>query len=114
MESTSKENMSEQLTPTAQEQKLNNLWDEDVRAEFEAHNTDETVAATVAKPLVNLVPVMIEGNKKEEAHNLYSKDHSVEDENGSPKARNVLFVRCLLRNKCQQMKGLAGKQCLLR
>jgi hypothetical protein len=44
-----------------------------VRVEFEAHSTRENIATAVAKPLVNLVPVMIEGNKKEEAHDPYSK-----------------------------------------
>jgi hypothetical protein len=64
--------MSEQLTPTAEEQKLNNPWNENVRAEFDAHRAKETIATMLAKLLVNLVPARIDGNKKEEEHETYS------------------------------------------
>jgi hypothetical protein len=40
--------MSEQLTPTAEEQKLNSLCNEHVLAEFDAHSADEAIAAMVA------------------------------------------------------------------
>jgi carboxymethylenebutenolidase len=60
--------MSQQPALTAVEQKLNNVWNEHLRAEFDAHSADEAIATMVANPLVNQVPVMIGGDGKEELY----------------------------------------------
>jgi carboxymethylenebutenolidase len=58
---------------TADEQKLNDVWNEHLRAEFYAHSADEAVATMVANPLVNQVPVMIGGDGKEEVYDFYAR-----------------------------------------
>src|SRR5215471_12203115 len=58
---------------TADEQKLNDVWNEHLRAEFDAHSADETVATMVANPLINQVPVMIGGDGQEEVYEFYAK-----------------------------------------
>ena len=60
--------MPQQPALRADEQKLNDLWNEYLRAEFNAHSADEAIATMVGKPLVNQVPVMIGGNGKEELY----------------------------------------------
>src|SRR5918992_633928 len=65
--------MPQQPALTADEQKLNNLWNEHVRAEFSAHSADEAIATMVANPLVNQVPVMIGGDGREELYEFYAK-----------------------------------------
>ena len=60
--------MSQQTVLTTNEQKLNDAWEEHLRAEFRAHSADEAIATMVANPLVNQVPVMIGGDGKEELH----------------------------------------------
>ena len=58
---------------TVDEQKLNEVWNEHLRAEFKAHSADETVATMVANPRVHQVPVMIGGDGKEEVYEFYAK-----------------------------------------
>jgi len=58
---------------TVDEQKLNDVWNEHLRAEFDAHSADETVATMVAEPLINEVPVMIGGDGKKEVYEFYAK-----------------------------------------
>ena len=65
--------MSQQPALTADQQKLNNAWEEHLRTEFNAHSADEAIATMVANPLVNQVPVMIGGDGKEELHEFYAK-----------------------------------------
>ena len=65
--------MPQQPALTADEQKLNDVWNEHVRAEFDAHSADETVATMVGEPLINEVPVMIGGDGKEEVYDFYAK-----------------------------------------
>jgi carboxymethylenebutenolidase len=60
--------LPQQVSLTADEQKLNDVWNEHLRAEFNAHSADETVATMVAEPLINEVPVMIGGHGKEEVY----------------------------------------------
>jgi carboxymethylenebutenolidase len=55
------------------EQKLANVWDEHLRAEFEARSVDETLATMVANPRVHLAPVMLGGNGKEEVSEFYER-----------------------------------------
>jgi carboxymethylenebutenolidase len=64
--------MSQQPALTADEQNLNDLWNEHVRAEFNAHSADEAIATMVANPLVNQVPVMIGGDGQEELYEFYA------------------------------------------
>jgi hypothetical protein len=45
--------MSSQQGLTAEQQKLNDLWEAHLRAEFEAHSADETIKTMVANSLVN-------------------------------------------------------------
>jgi carboxymethylenebutenolidase len=67
--------MPQQKQPalTSDEQKLNDLWEEHLRTEFDAHSADEAVATMVANPIVKGVPVMIGGDGKEEVREFYIK-----------------------------------------
>ena len=65
--------MPQQPALTADEQKLNDVWNEHLRAEFSARSADETVATMVANPRVNQVPVMIGGDGKKEVYEFYAK-----------------------------------------
>jgi carboxymethylenebutenolidase len=58
---------------TAEQQKLNDLWEAHLRAEFEAHSPDEAIKTMVANPLVNHVPVMTGGSGWEEVYEFYAK-----------------------------------------
>jgi carboxymethylenebutenolidase len=58
---------------TAEEQKLNDIWEEHVRAEFDAHSADKAIGTMVANPLVKLVPLMTGGDGKDEVHEFYAK-----------------------------------------
>src|SRR5262249_4250645 len=64
--------MSQQPAFTAAEQKLNDLWNAHLRAEFGAHSAEEALATMVADPSVKAVPVMTGGNGKEEVHEFYA------------------------------------------
>jgi carboxymethylenebutenolidase len=65
--------MAKQPALTADQQKLNDAWEEHVRAEFNSHSADDAIATMVANPLVNQVPVMIGGDGREELHEFYAK-----------------------------------------
>jgi carboxymethylenebutenolidase len=65
--------MPTQPALTADEQNINNLWEEHLRTEFAAHSADQAIATMVEKPLVNQVPVMTGGDGKEELHEFYAK-----------------------------------------
>jgi carboxymethylenebutenolidase len=65
--------MSERPVLTADEQKLNQAWEQHLHTEFNAHSADEAIATMVENPLVNQVPVMIGGDGKEELHEFYAK-----------------------------------------
>jgi len=58
---------------TADEKKLDAVWNEHLRAEFSAHSADETVGTVVSDPLINEVPVMIGGNGREEVYEFFAK-----------------------------------------
>jgi carboxymethylenebutenolidase len=58
---------------TADQQKLNDLWDEHVRTEFSAHAPDEAIATMIANPLVNQVPVLIGGSGRKQVYEFYEK-----------------------------------------
>jgi carboxymethylenebutenolidase len=58
--------MSKEQALTAEQQKLNDLWDAHRSTEFEVHSADEAIKTVVAKPLVNHVPVMTGGRGREE------------------------------------------------
>ena len=65
--------MPKQLALSAEEQKLNDLWDEHLRTEFDAHSADEALATMVENPHVNAVPVVMGGNGKQGVHQFYAK-----------------------------------------
>lgn len=65
--------MPQQSALTADERAVDNLWNEHLRAEFDAHSADEAIATMVADPLVNQVPVMTGGDGKEELYEFYAK-----------------------------------------
>jgi carboxymethylenebutenolidase len=65
--------MSQQPTLTADQQLLNDAWEEHLRTAFSAHSADAAIATMVANPLVNQVPVLIGGNGKEELYEFYAK-----------------------------------------
>jgi carboxymethylenebutenolidase len=65
--------MSQKLALKADEQKLESLWNEHIRAEFAAQSPDEAIVTMVANPRVNQVPVMIGGDGREELYEFYAK-----------------------------------------
>ena len=65
--------MSHEPALTADEQRLNNLWQEHLRTEFNAHSADEAMVTMVTNPLVNEVPVMMGGDGKEQVYQFYAK-----------------------------------------
>jgi len=65
--------MPQESALTAVEQKLHDVWNEHLRAEFSAHSPDETIVTMTANPLINQVPVMIGGDGKEEVYEFYTK-----------------------------------------
>ena len=65
--------MSQQTTLTAEEQTINNVWEEHLRTEFHAHSPDEAIGTMVPNPRVNQVPVMIGGDGREELYEFYAK-----------------------------------------
>jgi carboxymethylenebutenolidase len=65
--------MSRQQALTAEQQKLNDLWEEHIRTEFSAHAPDEAIATMIANPLVNQVPVLIGGSGRKQVYEFYKK-----------------------------------------
>jgi carboxymethylenebutenolidase len=65
--------MSRQQALTAEQQKLNDLWEEHIRTEFNAHAPDEAIATMTADPIVNQVPVLIGGSGRKQVHEFYQK-----------------------------------------
>ena len=65
--------MPKHVALSAQEQKFNDLWDEHLRTEFDAHSADEALATMVENPHVNAVPVVTGGYGKEGVHQFYAK-----------------------------------------
>jgi carboxymethylenebutenolidase len=65
--------MLRQQALTAEQQKLNDLWEEHIRAEFSAHAPDEAIATMTANPIVNQVPVLIGGSGRTQVHEFYQK-----------------------------------------
>ena len=65
--------MSQQQALTAEQQKLSNLWDAHVSAEFDALSADEAIATMVTNPRVWLAPLMAGGEGKQEVYEFYSK-----------------------------------------
>jgi hypothetical protein len=57
---------------TADEQTLNDVWNEHLRAEFSAHSAEEALATMVAHPRVHQVPVMIGGEGRDEVYAFYA------------------------------------------
>jgi carboxymethylenebutenolidase len=70
---TAKKNMLQQRALTAEEQKVNNLWNEHLWTEFNAHSADEAIATRVANARVHTVPVMLGRDGKEEVHEFSAK-----------------------------------------
>ena len=65
--------MSQAATLTVDEQKAAAVWEEHVRAEFEARSVTETLSTMVANPRVHLAPVMLGGDGKEEVYEFYGR-----------------------------------------
>jgi len=65
--------MAQQPAFTANEQHVNDLWTEHLRAEFSAHSADDAIATMVAHPRVNQVPVMIGGEGHDELYEFYAQ-----------------------------------------
>jgi carboxymethylenebutenolidase len=65
--------MSRQQALTAEQQKLNDLWEEHIRTEFSAHAPDEAIATMTANPIVDQVPVLIGGSSRRQVHEFYQK-----------------------------------------
>ena len=47
--------------------KLDAVWNEHLRSEFEAHSANETLSAMVENPTVKLMPVMLGGDERRES-----------------------------------------------
>jgi carboxymethylenebutenolidase len=58
---------------TLSQQLLSNLWEEHIKYEFEARNTEDTLKTMVADAYVNHIPVMTGGVGQEELREFYSK-----------------------------------------
>jgi carboxymethylenebutenolidase len=65
--------MLQQQGLTAEQQRLNDLWEEHVHAEFGAHAPDRAIATMSASPHVNQVPVLIGGSGRKEVYEFYEK-----------------------------------------
>jgi carboxymethylenebutenolidase len=65
--------MPQQPALTSAEQKLDAIWNEHIRSEFEAHSANETLATMVENPVVKALPVMIGGAGGEGVYEFYSK-----------------------------------------
>ena len=65
--------MSQYPELSIDEQKLTDVWDQHLRAEFEARSVNETLATMVANPRVHLGPVMLGGSGKEEVSEFYRR-----------------------------------------
>ena len=65
--------MSQQPALTPEQQKLSDLWDAHLHAEFSAHSPDEAIATMVSNPLVNQVPVLTGGDGREAVYAFYAK-----------------------------------------
>jgi carboxymethylenebutenolidase len=66
-----KRGTTSELTP--EQQSLNDLWEEHLRDEFTAHDTDATLATMVPDAYVNHVPVLTGGVGREQLREFYSK-----------------------------------------
>jgi carboxymethylenebutenolidase len=64
--------MPQEPALTDSEQKLDDVWNEHLRAEFSTHNPDETIVTMSANPLINQVPVMIGGDGREQVYEFYT------------------------------------------
>jgi carboxymethylenebutenolidase len=58
---------------TLSQQLLSNLWEEHIKYEFEARNTEDTLKTMVADAYVNHIPVMTGGVGQKELREFYSK-----------------------------------------
>jgi carboxymethylenebutenolidase len=58
---------------TARQNRLNDLWEEHVRYEFNTRNTDDTLATMVDDAYVNHVPVLTGGVGRAELREFYAK-----------------------------------------
>ena len=65
--------MSQKPELTVDEQKINNLWKEHLRTEFDAHSADEAITTMVENPLLNQVSVMMGVDGQQELHEFYAK-----------------------------------------
>ena len=60
--------MQDQLALSVEDQKLNDVWDEHLRSEFDAHSADKALATMVENPRVNAVPVVIGGDGQKKVY----------------------------------------------
>jgi hypothetical protein len=60
--------MPKQSASTAEESNLNDLWEEHLRTEFNAHSTAEAVATMTANARVHAVPVMLGDDGNQAVH----------------------------------------------
>jgi carboxymethylenebutenolidase len=84
--------MSQQYVLTAEQQKLNDLWDAHLHAEFETHSADAAIKTMVANPFVNHVPLMTGGRGREEIYEFYANHflkHSPPDLELVPVSRTI-------------------------
>ena len=65
--------MQNQLALSVEDQKLNDVWDEHLRSEFDAHSADKALATMVENPRVNAVPVVIGGDGQKKVYEFYAK-----------------------------------------
>jgi len=63
--------MPQQAALTADEQKLDDVWNEHLRAEFAAHSADQALPMTV-ESYVNVIPLMIGGRGRDGVRDFYA------------------------------------------
>lgn len=66
-------NLDSQISLTAAQEVLQNLWEEHVRYEFASQDTEDTLATMVEDAYVNHIPVMTGGVGMEQLREFYSK-----------------------------------------
>ncbi|MBW4631428.1 MAG: ester cyclase [Iphinoe sp. HA4291-MV1] len=67
------DNFGSQVSLTAAQEFLQNLWEEHLRCEFASHDTEDTLATMVEDAYVNNIPVLTGGVGLDKLREFYSK-----------------------------------------
>ena len=64
--------MTQPSALTADEQKLDDVWNQHLRAEFAAHSADQALPTMTAESYVNVIPLMIGGRGRDGVRDFYA------------------------------------------